>query len=217
MPASKRRRGAQSFPPARSLHCPTLREVDDARHACLLGSPLCALLAAAGREVFRASLRRASARGAFSPKVTAVLPRAEMAWLGALGMLKSSPLLAPQHAEPTWPISRLWRVLVFKMDLRVLEQCYVTSVTSGSENRGQTGGGSPPLSPCRINTKSKRQASPCRGGGGGGERLIKDLKRKANSLSRGTRQASALGLEGRSPPHEGGGGGGGGEKFNHRS
>ena len=39
-------------------------------------------------------------------------------------------------------------------------------------------------------------------GGGGGERLIKDLKRKANSLSRGTRQASALGLEGRPPPHE---------------
>jgi hypothetical protein len=30
--------------------------------------------------------------------------------------------------------------------------------------------------------------------GGGGERLIKDLKRKANSLSRGTRQAGALGL-----------------------
>ena len=40
------------------------------------------------------------------------------------------------------------------------------------------------------------------GEGGGGERLIKDLKRKANSLSRGTRQASALGLEGRPPPHE---------------
>ena len=39
-------------------------------------------------------------------------------------------------------------------------------------------------------------------GGGGGERLIKDLKRKANSLSRGTRPASALGLEGRPPPHE---------------
>ena len=31
---------------------------------------------------------------------------------------------------------------------------------------------------------------------------MKDLKRKANSLSRGTRQASALGLEGRPPPHE---------------
>ncbi len=30
---------------------------------------------------------------------------------------------------------------------------------------------------------------PRRRGGGGGERLIKDLKRKANSLSRGTRQA----------------------------
>ena len=34
----------------------------------------------------------------------------------------------------------------------------------------------------------------------GGESLIQDLKREANSLSRGTRQASALGLEG-----EGGG------------
>ena len=31
--------------------------------------------------------------------------------------------------------------------------------------------------------------------GGGGERIIKDLKRKANSLSRDTRQANALGLE----------------------
>ncbi len=38
------------------------------------------------------------------------------------------------------------------------------------------------------------------GGGGGGERLIKDLQRKANSLSRDTRQASALGLEGGPPP-----------------
>jgi len=38
--------------------------------------------------------------------------------------------------------------------------------------------------------------------GGGGEHLIKDLKRKANSLSRDTRQANALGLEGRPPPHE---------------
>ncbi len=35
---------------------------------------------------------------------------------------------------------------------------------------------------------------------GGGERLIKDLKRKANSLSRDTRQANALGLEGGPPP-----------------
>ena len=39
-------------------------------------------------------------------------------------------------------------------------------------------------------------------GGGGGERLIKDLERKANSLARGTRQASALGGEGGPPPHE---------------
>ncbi len=31
-----------------------------------------------------------------------------------------------------------------------------------------------------------------RGGGGGGENLIRDLERKANSLSRYTRQASAL-------------------------
>ena len=31
--------------------------------------------------------------------------------------------------------------------------------------------------------------------GGGGESLIKDLERKANSLSHNTRQASALGLE----------------------
>ena len=62
-------------------------------------------------------------------------------------------------------------------------------------------GPDPPLSPCRINTKSKHQ---CGGvpsqGGGGGERLIKDLKRKANSLSRDTRQVSALGLEGRPRP-----------------
>ena len=40
-------------------------------------------------------------------------------------------------------------------------------------------------------------ASGC---GGGGEHIIKDLKRKANSLSRDTRQANALGLEGGSPP-----------------
>ena len=32
-------------------------------------------------------------------------------------------------------------------------------------------------------------------GGGEGEHLIKDLKREANWLSRGARQASALGLE----------------------
>jgi len=32
--------------------------------------------------------------------------------------------------------------------------------------------------------------------GGGGECLIKDLKRKANSLSRNTRQANAVGLGG---------------------
>ena len=36
--------------------------------------------------------------------------------------------------------------------------------------------------------------------GGGGEHLIKDLKRKANSLSRDTRQANALGLEEGPPP-----------------
>ena len=36
----------------------------------------------------------------------------------------------------------------------------------------------------------------------GRERLIKDLERKANSLSRGTRQASVLGLEGSPPPYE---------------
>ena len=35
-----------------------------------------------------------------------------------------------------------------------------------------------------------------RRGGGGGERLFKDLKWKTNLLSRGIRQASALGLEG---------------------
>jgi len=39
-------------------------------------------------------------------------------------------------------------------------------------------------------------------GGGGGESLIKDRKRSANSLSRDTRQASALGLEGAPPPLE---------------
>ncbi len=33
-------------------------------------------------------------------------------------------------------------------------------------------------------------------------RLINDLEREANSLSRGTRQASALGLEGRPPGGE---------------
>ncbi len=41
--------------------------------------------------------------------------------------------------------------------------------------------------------------------GGGGERSIKDIKRKANSLSRDTRQANALGLEGGPPPLGGGG------------
>ena len=51
----------------------------------------------------------------------------------------------------------------------------------------------------RIETRKRVQRGE---EGGGGERLIKDLKRKANSLSRGTRQASALGLEGRPPPHE---------------
>ncbi len=40
------------------------------------------------------------------------------------------------------------------------------------------------------------------GGGGGEERLTKDLKREANSLSRNTRQSSALGLEGWPPPLE---------------
>jgi len=39
--------------------------------------------------------------------------------------------------------------------------------------------------------------------GGGGESLIKDLKRKANSLLRGIRQASALGLEGGYPARAG--------------
>jgi hypothetical protein len=39
-------------------------------------------------------------------------------------------------------------------------------------------------------------------GEGGEENLIKVLKRKANSLSRGTRQASALGLEVGPPPLE---------------
>ena len=48
----------------------------------------------------------------------------------------------------------------------------------------------------------KRESIPYHTEEGGGDRLIKDLKRKANSLSRGTRQASALGLEGRPPPHE---------------
>jgi len=42
--------------------------------------------------------------------------------------------------------------------------------------------------------------------GGGGESLIEDLERKGNALSRGTRQASALGMEG-GPP------GGGGESL----
>jgi hypothetical protein len=37
-------------------------------------------------------------------------------------------------------------------------------------------------------------------GGGGGESFIKDLKREANALSRDTRQAIALGLEGGPPP-----------------
>ena len=49
---------------------------------------------------------------------------------------------------------------------------------------------------CRINTISKHHSEE------EGERLIKDLKRKANSLSRDTRQASALGLEGGPPPLE---------------
>ena len=44
-----------------------------------------------------------------------------------------------------------------------------------------------PLSPPKIFEEEEE---------GGGERLIKDLKRKANSLSRDTRRANALGLKG---------------------